>query len=113
MNTVSFWGVDHGDEIAKSKDNKSSFGRNALAATVPGAHAAVAGKKGKKLRAFGNAQAGSLGGVVGGSLAGAAVGRGNPTLATLGAYGGAAAGGVAGMKRAQRKGYLKPDKGLE
>lgn len=92
-----------------TSDNKPSAGRYAAAGTSLGWHGAVAGKKGKKLRAFGNSAVGS--GVVGtgGMLAGAALTR-SKAGAQVGSLMGSAAGSIAGMRRNQRKGYLKPQK---
>jgi hypothetical protein len=124
---VSYWGVDHGDEVSKAStgmdkyngQGKPSGKRRLTAQAFGGWHGAVAGKPGKKLRAFGNQTGGGLaggyaGGAVGGGLAALAT-RGRSPLATqTGALTGSLAGGTAGLQaglnRNQRKGYLKPEK---
>lgn len=103
--------VNH-DKVRKDAFNvvkkEGSGGRDVAAAVFPGWHGAIAGKKGRKLRSFGNETAGTIiggaaGGVVGGALTG---GR----ALGAGAGVGAMAGSVAGSRRNQRKGHLKPIK---
>lgn len=79
---------------------QGSGGRDVAAAVVPGWHGAVAGKKGKKLRAFGNETAGALLGGAAGNIIGGPVGAGVGTMV----------GGFAGGRRNQQKGHLKPIK---
>jgi|SRR5690606_242463 len=116
--TISYWGVDHGEEIFKA-NTKSSEDRKALVAGLSavsplgaGIHGAVAGKKNKKARAFGNQAGGSFVGSMGGGALGALAGAAtrNPTASAVGGVGGSlvggAAGGLAGLSRNERKGYL-------
>jgi hypothetical protein len=88
--SVSAFGVDHGGEFSKADNKKPktgpSVGRVATGTLFPGWHGAIAGKKGKKLEAAGS----GLGHSIGGSLAGAALTRGNPAGAQFGGYAGAA-----------------------
>lgn len=124
--TISYWGVEHGESISKAEPMKPkkpqtaqpSAGRRFLASAFPAPHAAIAGRKGKKLRATGNATVGTIAGGYGGALAGAGMGallsRGkNPAALSSGAIGGAYAGGVGGsqmaLNRNQRKGYMKKE----
>lgn len=117
---ISYWGVDHGDEISKAdnkygKNKAPSGGRRVTTALFPGWHGAVAGKKGKKLRSAGTELAGYYGGALGGGVAGGAAGavlsRGNAAGAQIGSSVGQLAGGLTGtqlgLNRIQRKGYLK------
>lgn len=104
----SAFGVDHG-EFAKA-DNKvhqSSPGRKALAVLAPDVHPLVAGKKGKKLRAFGN----ELGGAAAGHFAGRVIGAAthNATAMEVGGLAGAGGGALMGLHRNERKGYLKDE----
>lgn len=120
---LSFWGVDHGDEVSKSaglpdkynRNGSPSAGRRVSGTVFSGYHGLGAGKKGKKIRAAGN----EFGGTVAGSLAGGAAaglataGRvKNPKALyglTFGAStGGAVAGSQLGVNRNQRRGYYKP-----
>lgn len=122
----SAFGVDHGGEFAKADDKYGghgapSGGRRALAYYGGPIHPAVAGKKGKKLRATGNTYGGAVGGAVGGQVAGGVAGAGL-RVATRGRAGGPLAGkaiggitgGVTGsqlgVNRNQRKGYYKPER---
>jgi hypothetical protein len=114
------FGVERG-EISKA-EKKATGGRRLTGIMFPGMHGAVAGKKGKKLKAAGN----ELGGYAAGTAASYginraispavinAAGKGNSKKAI--ALGGAAAlGGMAagvgatdyGVRRAQRKGHFK------
>lgn len=120
----SYWGVEHGEEISKFENKKSSdsrklftVGTNALLGS-PGAgiHGAVAGKKGKKLRAAGNqfgasALGGAGGGAAGGLTAGLLTrGRSQAAASTGGVVGGflgSSFGALGGLARNERKGYLK------
>jgi len=99
---VSVWGVDHGPDVVAKADTKekASAGRYATGAVFPGWHGAVAGRKGKKLRAAGN----EYGGAVVGGIGAAAITRGNPYASSAGQMIGAAGG----VRRNQRKGYYKP-----
>lgn len=111
MSTSAF-GIDHG-LISKATDpntgKKPSGGRRALAAYNPGLHSIVAGKKGKKLRSYGNEAGGSALGALAGGGAGLLASRKNPIPLAVGAVGGSIAGSQAGLNRNQRKGYLKPE----
>lgn len=99
---VSVWGVNHGDEVAKAdtKQKEATPGRYATGMVFPGFHGAVAGRKGKKLRAAGN----EFGLATVGGIAGAGLTRGSHLGTTAGQYLGAAGG----VHRSQRKGYYKP-----
>lgn len=107
--TVSYWGVDHGDEVSKA-DNQRSTGRAFLASNSPGIHAPIAAKKGKKLKAFGNSAGGALGGAAVGGTAGLLA-----TRNMAGGFAGSGLGGVAGAyggyRRNASRGYYKPLKG--
>jgi len=74
---------------------------------LPGSHGAVAGRRGKKLRAFGNEGGGQVLGALAGGGAGAAIGG---RFAAPVGLAGAVTGGQMGLNRNQRKGYLKPEK---
>lgn len=88
---------------------KASAGRLVAGGAFGGLHGAVAGKKGKKLRATGNAAGGALGGGIVGGGAAALATRGRSLGAMqLGQSAGAVSGAIAGTRRNQRKGYLKP-----
>jgi hypothetical protein len=79
---------------------EGSGGRDVAAAAFPGWHGAIAGKKGRKVRAFANEAVGAtLGGAAGSVIGGPIVGGA-----------GAMAGGFAGGRRNQKKGHLKPVK---
>lgn len=87
---------------------EGSGGRDVAAAAFPGWHGAIAGKKGRKLRSFGNEVAGTaLGGAAGGIVGGALTG-GRATGVGIGV--GSMAGSVAGSRRNQKRGHLKPIK---
>jgi len=118
--SVSAFGVDHGG-ISKADDkyggNKApTGGRRAAAYAFGPFHSAVAGKKGKKLRATGNQIGGSVGGAIGGQIGGAALGAltRKPAIMHGTAQAGGLAGGIGGsqlaVNRNQRKGYYKPQK---
>jgi hypothetical protein len=92
-NSVSAFGVEHPDSIAKYDMSKPSKGRVATGAAFPGYHGAIAGKKGKKLRAMGREMGGAYAGSLGGSLAGLAVTGGRSRAASIG---GGTVGGLAG-----------------
>lgn len=116
----SAFGIDHG-EFAKAyskygTEKKPSAGRRTTAALAPGLHPLIAGKKGKKGRAWGNVATRG----VGGSIAGSAVGAGAGALATrnpvgiaaggaLGSFSGLHAGVQRGVTVNQRKGYYKKE----
>ena len=113
--SVSAFGVDHGG-ISKAERKSSgnpSVGRMAAAGLFAPVHAAVVGRKGKKLRAVGNQAGGAaLGALPGAALMGAGVAARKPGMAMGGRLlggTGAIAGGVAGTRRANRKGYFKPE----
>lgn len=114
--TVSYWGVEHGDSVSKAYEQNPSTGRRVLASTFPVPHAAIAGRKGKKLRASGNAAVGAVGGAYAGSAAGGGIGalltRGRSTGAITGGASAGSIGGLIGgtqlaLNRNQRKGYMK------
>jgi hypothetical protein len=118
----SAFGIDHG-EISKAKDKYDGHGAPTTGRRLAGHfgygfHGAVAGKKGKKLRATGTEVAGAAGGAVGGNLggrlAGAVLSRGHPVAASIGGSLGSLGGGIAGsqgaVNRLQRKGYYKKQK---
>lgn len=102
---ISAFGIDHGEVLSKANQKPPSAGRVALAGIAPGFHGPIAGRKGKKLRAFGNEAGGSLLGQTAGATVGMAAGK--PVLASRLAAGGAVGGGIAGVYRNQRKNYLK------
>lgn len=125
---ISAFGVDHGEiskaaGTTKSPDQPSkgraSFGRHATAQLVPTFHGAVAGRKGKKLKAAGTELgSGTAGGFAGGLIGagiGAAVSRGNSTGAKVGsALGGMTGARTAlgfGVNHANKKGYYKKQTG--
>lgn len=112
--STSVFGVDHGEVISKasSTENGKSHVRTnaalgALSPAASGIHAGVKGKKGKKLRAIGNAGGGSLAGSVAGSLAASAVTRGNPIGSFVGGTAGAVGGAALGSRRNVKRGYVK------
>lgn len=108
----SAFGVED-DRISKADDDapetpkgrQSSPGRTAATVAFAPVHGAVAGRKGKKLRAAGS----ELGGGILGGLAGTAV-----DVATKGKTGGlgSSVGGLTGVvlggRHNEKKGYLKP-----
>lgn len=107
---ISAFGVDDSRLLSKADRDKRQYsaGRTAAAATFGGYHGAVAGRKGKKVRATANEAVGSLLGTYGGGAAGMLLARKNPLAgAMVGAGVGGAGGAVAGLRRNQRKGYLK------
>ena len=112
MMAVSYWGVDHGDEVSKAakKDRynghgEPTAGRRAWAYLGGPLHGAIAGKEGRKLRAAGSGFVGNYGGQAIGQLAGAALtrGRGGNAGGALGAIGGS----QVALEHNQRKGHLK------
>jgi hypothetical protein len=119
MDTMSYWGIDHGEEIGKGFDDpnpsgrRATTGRKVLAAWAPGWHAAFAAKRGKKLRSVGNEAVGGYGGGYAGGVVGglAAAATRKPALARGitrgGQLGGQITGALAGQSRNQRQGYLK------
>lgn len=113
--SVSAFGVDHGG-ISKAENKSSgnpSVGRMAAGGLLYPFHAAVTGRKGKKLRAVGNQAGGAaLGTLPGAALMGAGLATKKPGMVFGGRYLGGAggvAGAVAGTRRANRKGYLKSE----
>lgn len=114
---ISYWGIDHGDEVSKAQQQPQKASSGRLAAGVagnyftPGIHGAVAGRKGKKLRSFGNEALGTIGGGFAGGFIGGATAKlhGGRLMKPLG-IGGTAGGAIAGTSRNQKKGYLKPEK---
>ena len=114
MSTISVWGIDHGEEIAKAfatdpnTGKKPSTGRKVAGTFAGGYHPLIAGKKGKKLRAVGNTMVGSGVGALAGGATGAMLMRGRTSGALAGAAG-AWGGSLAGMNRNQKKGYLKTE----
>lgn len=104
--TTSYWGVDHGEEVAKAQKKNPpppSAGRVATGALFGWPHGAIAGKKGSKLKASGM----GLGGTFAGSLIGGRVA--GPRGSALGAM----TGGAAATVESQRRGYLKPQKNMK
>lgn len=101
MTAYSAFGVKH-TEISKANDSKeyASPQRLAAGAAFPGVHGAVAGRKGRKLRAAGN----ELGGGLVGGVASGLVTNGGPGLL---------AGAAAGTARAHKQGHYKPDRGSQ
>ena len=122
---VSAFGVDHGlvEKFDYGSNKEPSGGRKVAAGAFGGWHGAVAGKKGKKLRAAGNQAGMTVGGSLAGGLGGAALGAApgliarKPGAAQVGALagqltggiGGALYGGQKGLARNTRKGYLKKE----
>jgi hypothetical protein len=106
----SAFGVEHGG-ISKA-EKEATAGRYVTSWALPGAHGAVAGKKGKKLRATGSELAGFTGGAVGGSIAGLGAARLTHSRGAAKAVhaGTAAAGSMLGTAHAQRKGHYKPQR---
>lgn len=96
----SFWGVDHG--LISKASNQRSGERAVIATLVPGIHGAVAGKKGKKIKAA----ATGLGGSVAGGFAGSVLTRGNATASSIGSL----AGGYGAYRVNAKKGRYKPVK---
>lgn len=100
---LSAFGVDHG-EISKKVEHWTTIrdkeqggvgaGRAVTGGFFPGVHGAIAGKKGKKLKAAGHELAGS---VVGTALPGP----------------GSLLGGAAGTNAAHNKGYYKGSKAIK
>jgi len=113
--SVSAFGVDHGgiSKADKKSSGNPSVGRMAAGGLFAPFHAAAAGRKGKKLRAVGNQAGGAvLGALPGTAVMGAGLAAKKPGMAMGGQFlgsGGAVAGGVAGTRRANRKGYFKPE----
>jgi hypothetical protein len=113
--SVSAFGVDHGgiSKADKKSSGNPSVGRMAAGGLLYPFHAAAAGRKGKKLRAVGNQVGGAaLGALPGAALMGAGVATKKPGMVFGGHYLGGAggvAGAVAGTRRANRKGYFKPE----
>lgn len=116
----SAFGIDHG-EVSKANDKWGGHGaptggRRAVAYLGGPIHSAVAGQKGKKLRATGNAYGGAVGGALSGGAAGAGFGLATRRPAgvqagrALGTLGGAVTGSTLGVNRNQRKGYYKPQR---
>lgn len=106
----SAFGIDHGEisKAARKTTTPPSTGRIVAAGLLAPFHGAVAGKKGYKLRSFGNELGGAAAGNVAGALAGAALKKPNVgrALGSAGSIGGA----VGGMYRAQHRGYLKRER---
>lgn len=84
-------------KVSKADEPKASAGRYATGAVFPIIHGAVAGKKGRKLRAIAN--------TTGGGLAGGALGT--VIAGPRGGAVGSLAGAAAGVHRAQGKGHYK------
>jgi hypothetical protein len=92
-----------------AKQEKVSGGRLAAGYIAPGFHGAVAGKKGKKLRAAGREVGATVGGGLAGGLAATALTRGkSPVASQLGASAGSIAGNLKGTSSTHDKGYYKP-----
>lgn len=108
---ISYWGVDHGEEIGKNNNEAvnrhlSGAGATTLLAGPAGAglHAGVTGKKGSK----GRATATALGNSVGGAALGAGIGRiGGGTGMRLGTAVGTVAGGSRGALQNIKQGRVK------
>lgn len=101
--------------VGKADRERASTGRLALGTAFPGYHGAVAGRKGRKLRAAGNEVGGAYAGAAPGygiMAAGLKRGSGRTVAAGYGAtIAGSAAGANAGTRRAQRKGHFKSEVG--
>lgn len=106
---ISYWGVDHGEDVSKTslerhKTNAALFGApfGALGGAGHGAYTAKKGKKGKSaLVQGGSTLAGGVGGVAAGGL------TRNPIVAQVGGIAGSTAGSVYGANRNFRKGRVK------
>jgi hypothetical protein len=102
--------------VGKADRERASTGRLALGTAFPGYHGAVAGRKGRKLRAAGNEYGGAAAGAAPGygvMAAGLKRGSGRTVAAGYGAtLAGSVAGANAGTRRAQRKGHYKVEKSL-
>ena len=100
---VSFWGVDHGDEVSKSDKAREYLKRQALVGSLSGApgvigtaglagtagYAAARAKKGKRGRAALATGGRALGGAMAGGIGGLALTRSVPGVILGGAAGGA------------------------
>lgn len=116
----SAFGIEHG-EFSKAYDKyggqgKPSAGRRVSASLFGGYHPLVAGKKGKKARAWANQGSRSIGGAAAGGAAGAGIGAlasKSPVGRVAGGIAGSVIGGEAGTQRGvtinQRKGYYKKE----
>ena len=121
MSSISYWGIDHGDEIAKGvvSDLKT---HHQVAAPYGKAAKGQRLKRAKKaLKVNLASQVGSLGGGVAGGTIGAGVGLATrkPHLAVagggVGGLGGSLTGGIVGdskMVRRQYPGYRRPGTGI-
>lgn len=120
---ISAFGVDHGATFSKAdsstapvpqKNGTPSGGRYAAGYMFGPFHGAVAGRKGKKLRAAGSQLGYSLGGTaagtaLGGAISGAAHGKAGLAAGSLIGTAGAVGGSMYGTRRNQRLGRYKPE----
>ena len=108
---ISPFGVVH-ETVSKADQPEASTGRKVAGSMLRGPHGLVAGKKGKKWRAAGNEFGYGLAGALPGSIAfGVGAATKKPGLMRAGkyaSYGGGIGGGLHGTKKAQAKGYYKP-----
>lgn len=127
--SISVWGIDHGEPVAKNDERWGRAERTAaalggaggalsynspLGSVASGIYGSTQARRGRKAavgaRTAGRSLAEGIGGGVGGAALGAAVSRGR--LTGLGAVGGTAAGTAHGagaaMSNARRRGDLKP-----
>lgn len=123
--STSYWGVDHGVEIAKSapRNNNSGpisgsgmrGGEGAGVALGGGLYGAYKARKGRKAavlgRMAGRGFAEGQGGGVGGAILGAAASRGNPEVAraasSVGSLAGSMHGGLRAYGNARRRGDIR------
>lgn len=98
----------NGSTTVAKQQPKASQGRLAAGWAAPGLHGAVAGKKGRKLRAAGNEIGGTVLGSAAGGLAAGVLTRGKG--AAFGSAAGSGVGAVAGTARAQKQGHFKMQK---
>lgn len=118
MGTVSYWGVDHGEEIAKAGPkldrNQKLRGKEKAGVALGGyVYGGVRARKGRKLatvgRMAGRTIAESTAGQVGGGLLGAAASRGNPLAAQAAGSVGSLAGGLHGSFKSYRNAKKRGD----
>jgi hypothetical protein len=117
--------VKHPDYQVKKEDRPSSgrpsAGRIATGLAFPSVHPLVAGRKGRKLDAFGNVYIPTLGGSFAGNIAGSTLGRvagrGKPAAviggAIAGSVAGSATGNLYGIRRNNRKGNYKAQQNFD
>lgn len=121
MSTISYWGVDHGDEISKERKPKLDTKTKLRAGEYGGAgglglyYGATRAKKGRKAavgaRMYGRGALEGAGGASVGAGLGYAASRGNPTATAAGYYAGALTGtthgNIAAFRNAKRRGDIK------